>query len=182
MVCLINPAKPVIPQLLREVRKEVLMSQPGYIVIETDKPEIAEQFIFPGIETIVVLSPETQIISTDEPSQFKEKLEQKNIKVIKGKHLLQEAPHSSSQRYRTIFPVEIMAATLANLPESVKWSIENAVWAVDLKAIPPGSLVISIAGTDHIPDTAILLEPGISKNIIDTRIVKIICHPYRSEF
>ncbi|MBW6515945.1 MAG: hypothetical protein K0B81_04915 [Candidatus Cloacimonetes bacterium] len=179
---LLDPSQPILPQLLKEVEKEIGISHPEYLIVASSKPELAESFLFPEITTLFVLSPEYQELSNDEFIALQQDLENKNIKLLKGKHLINEAHHSSSQRYRTLFPMEVMAATLANLPESLKHCIENAVWAVDKKFIPTGSLVISIAGTNEIPDTAVLIEPKQSKNMIDSHILKIICHPYQEEF
>lgn len=182
MVYLLNPNKPVLPQLLQEVRRELSLSQPGFIILSTSQPDVVHDFIFPGIETILLYG---EVVNTDLPADFaevKKRMGEKNIKVIKGKHLMMEIFHSSSQKYRTIFPMEIMAATLTSLPESFKYCIENAVWAVDKHIIPSGSLTISIAGEKELPDTAVLIEPQVSRNIIDSKIVKLICHPYQEKF
>ena len=182
MVYLVNPSKPVIPQLLQEVRRELLLSQPGFIIISTSQPGIATDFVFPGIETILFYGEENSVEPPEDFENVKQSMLERNIRVIKAKHLMKELFHSSSKKYRTLFPLEIMAATLSDLPGGVKYCIENAVWAVDKQIIPSGSLTLSIAGEKDLPDTAILIEPKISRNIIDSRIVKIICHPYQEKF
>lgn len=179
---MIDPAKPALPQVYKQVAREVDRSKPEYIVIATSEPEISEQFVFPDIQTIMVLSSDAEAINPAAYKEMQQRLEERNIELLRGKHILKELYHSISQRYRTAFPVEVMAATIVGLPESLKHCLENAVLAVDHNKITPYSSVISIAGDNEIPDTAVLMEPSRSKNMIDSRIIKIICHPYRQEF
>ncbi len=182
MVYILNPAKPLLPQVHTEISKELARVKPDCLVITSAKPDIAEEFLFPGLLTVLVLAPETGHITPEEFVKLREDLAKSGIRVIRGKHLLQEIYHSSSQRFRTLFPVEIMADTLKELPKGVKHCLESAVLAVDKQAVPAGSRVISIAGAGDIPDTAVLIEPKTSKNIIDSKILKIICHPYIRKF
>lgn len=181
MVYLTDPDKEIIPQLKREVAREIELSNPAFILVAASTPDIVEEFIFSGLQTIFVLTSEKEPVKEDF-ARLREDLAARDIKVLLGRHLLKDVHRSLSKRYRTPFPVEIMAATLAKLPESVKHAVENAVLAVDKNLINPGVQVISIAGSNDQPDTAVLLEPRMSRNMIDTNIIRIISQPYKEQF
>jgi hypothetical protein len=182
MVYLLDPVKPLFPQLKREIVKEIEREKPAYLIIGASTPDIAEMFVFPELKTVWVLNPEADDYTTEEFAELRKSLAEKEITVLKGKHLIESFYHSSSRSYRTLFPAEVMSATLADLPRSVKHCLENAVLTVDKQIVPSGSLVISVAGENDIPGTAVLLEPRPSKNMIDSRIVRIICYPYERDF
>lgn len=182
MVYLLDPAKPVIDQLLTEVTKVIEREKPQFIVLSSSEPGLAEKFLFSDVETLFVFTGESTPDKQQECKAVRERLQAKGIKTIEGHPHLQEIYHSSSQRYRTTFPVEIMAATVQKLPLGIKTAVEIAVGAVDKGIIPIGSLVVSIAGEQAVPDTAILIQPKKSSNMIDSRILRIICRPYDREF
>jgi hypothetical protein len=182
MVYLLDPVKPLLPQLQREVAKEVNQNRPEYIVITASEADIARQFSFPDLTTILVFFPDREEQKPVDFQRLKEDLERENIQAVRGQNIFNNLYHSRSGKFRTLFPAEIMAATTTGLPESVKHCIESAVLVVDLKLVPPRSRVLAIAGSDKVPDTALLVEPKESRNMLDTRIIKIICYPYQGDF
>ncbi len=182
MVYLLDPAKALLPQLQREVEKEVKQNRPEYIVVTTTQADIAHQFSFPDITTIVVFFPDGEEFDSEQYHKVKEKLESENIQTLIGEHIIDSLYHSRSGKFRTLFPAEIMAATTAGLSASIKRCIESAVLVVDRKLVPPRSRVLAVAGSNKLPDTALLIEPKESRNMLDSKILKIICHPYQGDF
>ncbi len=178
MVYLIDTNKPYKNQVINVVSKEVIKYPYDYILVGSSNPEVCYDFIFPEKTTIFVHDKEADCISDEEL----ENLKTHNVLYLDGEHNLQHLYHSASQRFRTLFPAEIMALTVNCLEKSIKKCLEIAVTAVDKKYLPAGSRVISISGESEHPDTAIVLEPSSSDRIIDTRIIKIICHPYHEEW
>ena len=178
MVYLINPKTPRLPQTVKAVEKELDKCKYEYLIVGALNPQVAQEFNFPGITTVFAHDAEGEKLTKEEL----ESLKHLNIVYLDGQHNIQHMFHSASQRFKTLFPAEIMATTLCNVEKSVQKCIENAVTAVDKKIIPAGTRVISIAGETDVPDTAIVIDPSSSKRIIDTRIIKIICHLHHQEW
>lgn len=178
MVYLINPKAPTAIQVVNATRKELAAFDYKYIVIGGESPLLADSFLFPDIKTVFVHDADSESLSDQEI----ETLNNKGIEYIDGEHNLQNMYHSFSSHYRTIFPSEVMASTISFLEKSIQKCIEIAVTAVDRKIIPAGSRVISIAGENEEPDTAIVIEPSYNTRIIDSRIIKVVCHLFHKDW
>ncbi len=178
MEYLVNPDKPKIEQVLKAIKKEQPNCKCKYLVVGAMDHKVAEQFVLPKMKTIFVHDADSVKV-TDETI---EELKKKNISYLDGEHNLGQLAHSLSGRYKTMFPSEILASSVYNLEKSVQKCIEIAVNAVDKKEVPAGTTIISVAGEGDEPDTAIVMEPSYSTRIIDTKIIKIICHLFHKDW
>jgi hypothetical protein len=109
--------------------------------------------------------------------QQREILIGKNVKVLTTNHVLSGAERGISKKFGGVYPVEIMASTLRMFGQGVKVSVEVAVMALDAGLIPYGEEVIAIGGTGKGVDTAVVIRPDYSANILNTYIAEIICKP-----
>ncbi len=73
--------------------------------------------------------------------------------------------------------MEIMAHT-AYVRSRRQGCVECATMALDNGAIPYEEDVVAVGGSRGGADTAILIRPGYSSAIFETRIKEIICKPY----
>ena len=49
--------------------------------------------------------------------------------------------------------------------------------ALDAGLIPHGEEIIAVAGSGHGADTVLIIRPEHASNILDTKIIEIICKP-----
>lgn len=110
-------------------------------------------------------------------SQQREILIGKNVKVLTTSHALSGAERGISKKFSGVYPVEIMANTLRMFGQGVKVTVEVAVMALDAGLIPYGEDIIAIGGTGKGVDTAVVIRPDYSANILNTYISEIICKP-----
>ncbi len=174
MEYLVNTNNPIIPQVLKVLQRELEKESYQFLIVSATSPATATKFIFPGVKTIVFM----------ENHEHLEKAESCNgqLIILPSKHPLKDIAHSSSHLFRSIFPSEIMALTLAGMEESIRKCVEIAVNAVDKNIISAGTRIIALAGMSTEPDTAIVIEPEETRKVIDTKILKILCRPYQQNF
>jgi hypothetical protein len=72
----------------------------------------------------------------------------------------------------------IIANTLRLFAQGVKVCAEVAMIAVDCDAIPPGKLIICVAGSHSGADTAMVVTPVESNRIKDLKLNEILVKPY----
>ena len=104
-------------------------------------------------------------------------LEKQGIQICTAAHALSGAERGLSRKFQGVNPVEIIAHTLRMFSQGMKVSMETAVMALDAGLIPYGKPVIALGGTVRGADTAVILTPGYSSAILDTRIHEILCKP-----
>ena len=104
-------------------------------------------------------------------------LEKQGIRVCTAAHTLTGSERGLSRKFQGVYPVEIIAHTLRMLGQGVKVCVETSVMALDAGLIPYGKQVIALGGTGRGVDTALILTPGYSSSVLDTRIHEILCKP-----
>lgn len=109
--------------------------------------------------------------------QQREILIQKNVKVLTTAHALSGAERGISKKFGGAYPVEIIAHTLRMFGQGVKVAVEVAVMALDAGLIPYGEEIIAIGGTGRGVDSAVVIRPDYSANILNTHIAEVICKP-----
>ncbi len=72
---------------------------------------------------------------------------------------------------------EIIAQTLRMFGQGTKVAVEIAVMAADAGLAPVDQDVISIGGTGHGADTALVLRPAHTQDLFDLSIREILCKP-----
>ena len=107
----------------------------------------------------------------------REKLENMGVRVCTAGHALSGVERSLSRKFQGVYPVEMIAHTLRLFGPGTKVGVEIAAMALDAGLIPYGKPVIALGGTGRGADTAIILTPGYSSSVFDTRIHEILCKP-----
>ena len=102
---------------------------------------------------------------------------QRGVRLVTAAHALSGVERGISNKFGGVYPVEIMAHTLRMFGAGVKVGVECATMALDNGAIPYEEDVVAVGGSRGGADTAILIRPGYSSAIFDTRIKEIICKP-----
>ncbi len=103
-------------------------------------------------------------------------IESKSIRVIAASHALSGVERSVAKKHSGIYPVLLIADTLRLLGQGTKVAVEVAVMAADAGTLS-GADVISIGGSGHGADAALVLKPAHQNNFFDLRIREIICKP-----
>ncbi|MDD3840993.1 MAG: pyruvate kinase alpha/beta domain-containing protein [Clostridia bacterium] len=106
-----------------------------------------------------------------------QQIRKSGIKVLSTSHILSGAERGLSNKFGGIYPVEIIAHTLRMFGQGVKVCVEISVMALDAGLIPFGEPIVAIGGTGRGADTAIIIKPAHANNILDTKIMEIICKP-----
>ena len=151
----------------------------NYIIVASNEGETAKLLKDCGINIVVV----THVNGFREPGiqemseETRTTLKGYGFKVYTSIHALSGAERGLSNKFGGISPIEVMAQSLKMFGQGVKVGVEISTMALDGGIIPYGEDVIAIAGSGRGADTAIILRPAHSSNILDTKIKEIICKP-----
>ncbi len=110
------------------------------------------------------------------PDDAKSKLRAQGAEVIAATHALSGVERSLFNKYKGALPVVIIADTLRLFGQGVKVAVEVAIMAADAGALS-GADIISIGGTAHGADAALVLKPANQSSLFDMRIREVICKP-----
>ena len=99
------------------------------------------------------------------------------VKLLTTTHALAGVDRSLRLKFGGISPPEILAGALRMFGQGVKVCAEVAIMALDAGLVPYGAEVISIGGTGKGADTACVVRPAHSNDVLETRIVEILCRP-----
>ena len=99
------------------------------------------------------------------------------VKVLTTTHALAGVDRSLRLKFGGVSPPEILAGALRMFGQGVKVCAEIAIMALDAGLIAYGADVVAIGGTGRGADTACVVRPAHSNNVLDTRIVEILCRP-----
>ena len=110
--------------------------------------------------------------------ECKTKLDGASIRIITAAHVLSGAERSMSTKFRGVYPTEIIAHSLRMFSQGTKVVVEISAMALDAGAIRHGALVVAVGGTGRGADTAAVLTPAYTQDILSTKIHEILCKPY----
>ncbi|MDF2891472.1 MAG: Pyruvate kinase, alpha/beta domain [Clostridia bacterium] len=150
-----------------------------YIVVASNTGATAELFANKGLNVVCVTHANGFVNpgENEMPAENRSSLEALNIKVLTTAHVLSGAERAFSSKFGGIYPVEIVANTLRMFGQGVKVGVEIATMALDAGLIPYGESIIAVGGSGRGADSAIIIKPAHSKEILSTRIEEIICKP-----
>lgn len=132
---------------------------------------------------------EQKVIGVSNVAGFKEKgdttmpedvrlaFEAKGIPVIRAAHALSAGERALSTDIGGIYPLEIAAKTLRMFGQGVKVGVEIAIMTMDTGLLPYGKPVVSIGGSAHGADAAVVLTPSYTASLFETKIHEILCKP-----
>ena len=109
--------------------------------------------------------------------EVKARLEDAGAAVVSCAHALSAGERGISGKFKGVYPLELMAATLRTFGQGMKVAFECAVMALDTDAIPYGVPVVSLGGSSFGVDTAVIITPAYSADILDTKIHEVLCKP-----
>lgn len=112
------------------------------------------------------------------PEETRKQLLDGGVTVITAAHALSGAERALSTKFGGAYPVEIIAHTLRMLSQGVKVVVEIGAMAMDAGAVPYGKPIVAVGGTGSGADTAAILTPATSQDILATRLHQILCKPY----
>ena len=133
-----------------------------------------------GLKVIVV----THVIGMREPNvqEFTEKnrqiVESQGGSLLTTAHAFSGLSAAMRQKFKTYVIGDIVASTLRIFSEGVKVACEIALMAADSGLVRTDEDIISVGGTGHGADTALLLTPVLSRNFFDLKIKEILCKPH----
>ena len=134
---------------------------------------------FKGLRVIAV----SHATGYDKPNtqQFTEEnrkmVESKGGTVLTTTHAFAGLSRAMRNKYNMYVWGEVMADTLRVFGHGMKVACEIAMMAADSGLVRTDEDVISIAGSDHGADTAILLKPVNTHNFFDLKVREILCKP-----
>ncbi|HEY55942.1 MAG TPA: hypothetical protein G4N90_00735 [Dehalococcoidia bacterium] len=136
--------------------------------------------ILKGFRVIVV----THVAGMREPNV--QEFTEKNRQVVEAEGgVLLTAAHAFSglsaamrQKFNTYVIGDIVASTLRIFGQGIKVACEIALMAADSGLVRTDEDVISIGGTGHGADTALVLTPATSRNFFDLKVKEILCKPH----
>lgn len=132
-----------------------------------------------GLEVVVVThsvgfkEPNSQELSEDSRTA----IEAAGASVLTCQHAFAGVGRAIRRKLGTWQVEEIMANTLRIFGQGVKVAAEIALMAADAGLVRTDEAVISIAGSGHGADTAVVLRPANAQDFFDLRFLEIICMP-----
>ena len=110
-------------------------------------------------------------------AELRQHLIEKGFQICTAAHTLSGAERSLSKTFSGVYPVEIIAHTLRMFGQGTKVCVEICAMAADAGLIMTGEPVVAVGGSGRGADTAMILRPAVSSNILKTKIDRIICKP-----
>ena len=109
--------------------------------------------------------------------QTRRELEAAGVPIVFATHVLSGVERSLSNKFTGVYPAEIIAHTLRMFGQGVKVCVECAVMALDAGLLPYGKPVVCLGGTGRGADTACLITPAHSNDVLSTKVHEIYCKP-----
>jgi len=133
-----------------------------------------------GLRVIVV----THVTGMRGPNT--QEFEDKNRQIVESKggmmlttaHAFSGLSAAVRNKYNTYVLGMIIADTLRIFGQGTKAACEIALMAADSGLVRTDEDVISIAGTGHGADTALVLSPVNTRNFFDLKVKEILCKPH----
>jgi len=114
----------------------------------------------------------------DMPPETRQAIEAAGVPVVTAAHALSGGERGLSKRFGGVFPVELIAHTLRMFGQGTKVCVEIAAMALDAGRVPSGTPVVAVGGTAQGVDTACVLTPGYTADILSTKVHEVLCKPY----
>lgn len=110
-------------------------------------------------------------------AELRRHLIEKGFNVCTAAHTLSGAERSLSKTFSGVYPVEIIAHTLRMFGQGTKVCVEICAMAADAGYVMTGEPIVAVGGSGRGADTAMVIRPAVSSNILNTKIDRIICKP-----
>lgn len=130
---------------------------------------------YEGLNVIVVTIVYTAEGTNPMSEETRETLINKGFKVCTAAHTLSGVERSFSTTFGGVYPTEVMAHTLRMVGRGTKVCVEISTMAADAGLVKAGESVVAVAGSGGGADTALILRPQVSSNILKTKVDRFIC-------
>ena len=115
------------------------------------------------------------------PAETEQQLLDAGVEIVSAAHALSGAERSISKKFGGAYPVEIIAQTLRMFGQGTKVAVECAIMAYDAGLLEPGTPVVSLGGTGTGVDTALVITPAGSAQVLDVKIHEVLCLPFEKK-
>lgn len=146
------------------------------VAVACNDPHTIEDLFTLKTEVLVIC--DKSAVSSEEFSVLAAKYTRDNLLLLHGNHKLKGLEQSSSDRFSTHFPVEIFAHTAKMMTLPLQKCLAISVYVLEKKMINYGETVLATAGEESGLNTVALIRPAYYRNLIDSKIVEIICKTY----
>ena len=129
---------------------------------------------------VVVVTHSTGFVKPDYQQlkpELRKQIEEEGARILTCQHALGGVGRAVRKKLDTYELEEILAYTLRIFGEGTKVAVEIALMAADAGLVSTQEPCISVGGTGHGADTAILLRPAHAQNFFDMKILEILAKP-----
>jgi len=160
-------------------RAEELVIKNIVVASTTGATAVRAVDILKGFRVIVV----THVTGMREPNvqEFTEKnrqlVEAEGGIMLTSAHAFSSLSGAMRQKFNTYVIGDIVASTLRIFGQGLKVACEITLMAADSGLVRTDEDIVSIGGTGHGADTALVLRPAISRNFFELRVKEILCKP-----
>ena len=165
---------------LAKCRAEELGINKVIVASTTGDTAVRALDILEGLKVIVV----SHVTGMREANvqEFTEKnrriVESQGAIIVTAAHAFSGLSAAMRHKFNTYVIGDIVAQTLRIFGQGLKVACEIALMAADSGLVRTDEDVISVGGTGHGADTALLLTPAISRNFFDLKVKEILCKPH----
>ena len=114
----------------------------------------------------------------DMPEETRRAIQAAGFPVVTAAHALSGGERGLSKQFGGVNPVELVAHTLRMFGQGTKVCVEISLMAADCGLLSCGRPVVAVGGTAQGVDTACVLSPAYTANMLDTRIHEYLCKPH----
>ena len=100
------------------------------------------------------------------------------MRIVTAAHALSGAERAFSKQFQGVSRTEIVAHTLRMFGQGTKVCAEISLMAADCGAVEYGRQLIAIGGTGRGADTAVVLRPANTADLLNLKIDEMLCKPY----
>ncbi len=152
------------------------------VVVASTKGDAAVKAMdaFKGLRVIVVTHVDgfREANAQEFTEQNRRIVEAKGGIIVTATHTFGGLSRAMRNKYNMYVYGEIIADTLRIFGQGIKVVCEDAMMAADAGLVRTDEDVISIAGTGHGADTAVVLTPVNSQRFFALRVKEILCKPH----
>lgn len=109
--------------------------------------------------------------------EHREKLQKAGIPIHTASHALSGVERGIRQAFGMVGFGILLASALRMFGQGTKVAVEITLMAADAGLIPVDQSVIALGGTGSGVDTALVIKPAHTSNVLDLRIEEVICKP-----
>ena len=153
------------------------------IVVASNSGETVEKLLAMGTDGIKIVCV-THVCGfrapgeMEMPQEEQEKLKKAGVRIVTAAHALSGADRAFSKQFQGVSRTEIVAYTLRMFGQGTKVCAEISLMAADCGAVEYGRQLIAIGGTGRGADTAVVLRPANTADLLNLKIDEMLCKPY----